>query len=150
MGRPQTGKFFILGPHLARIIHIVKNFAAEQECRGIMDIADMEMLSKTTVPGGDTFSKTRKALQTNIQVPWDRENRGDPTTKLTRRVYDYTDYVLGLGINEYGQAGLKYLHYSGRGRNDTEPDHYDSHCDFPCDGSPHMRGSRVATMAMYW
>lgn len=95
-----------------------------------MGVADKANLGQATVSGGPQYSSFRKALQTNVQIPWNKEEDGHLIPRVARRVYDYTNHVLeGLNIGEHGQSGFKYLHYSGRGRDDTEPDHYDAHCD---------------------
>jgi hypothetical protein len=63
-------------------------------------------------------------MQAGIKVQWDKEAEGDAIARLSRRVYDYTNRVLGLGIEEHGQEDLMSIQYFGRGRNDTEPDRY--------------------------
>ena len=111
-------------------IHLIEDFISEDECKAIMDIADKANLGQATVAGGPKYSKARKALQTNVQIPWNEEDSGHLIARVARRVYDYTNHVLGgLNIQEHGQSHIKYLHYSGRGRDDPEPDHYSAHCD---------------------
>jgi hypothetical protein len=132
-------------------IHLLENFIREDECEAILKIADESELNSATVGRGINQARIRKAMQTNIDVPWDKEHEDHPIARVSRRVYDYTNVVLeGLDIQEGGQARPKYLHYSGRGRNDTEPDHYAPHCDFECNGSKHQQSGRVATMVLYW
>lgn len=61
---------------------------------------------------------------------WEKEKNGDPIARLSRRVYDYTNYVLGLDIDEHGQEDLMSIQYFGRGANDTAPDRYTPHVSF--------------------
>ena len=111
-------------------IHLIEGFVDPEECKAILDVAEKATLGSATVAGGPKYSMARKALQTNVAIPWTQESNGHPIARVARRVYDYTNSVLeGLNIQEHGQSSFKYLHYSGRGRNDTEPDHYSAHCD---------------------
>lgn len=91
-----------------------------------------------------------KAMQAGIKVPWERENEGDHIAILSRKVYDFTNYILDLNVDEHGQEDLMSIQYFGRGANDTEPDRYTPHCDGDCTGLPHKTGTRMATMVMYW
>jgi hypothetical protein len=63
-------------------------------------------------------------MQAGITVDWSKEDKGDHIAILSRRVYDYTNHVLGLNIKEDGQEDLMSIQYFGRGENDTEPDRY--------------------------
>jgi hypothetical protein len=129
-------------------IHVIHDFVGEDECNAI-DKAVGTSSRRDAV--GDRNLQFRKAMTTSIEIPWEQEHEGHPIARLSRRVYEYTNHVLkDLDIQEAGQADLKFLHYSGRGRNDTEPDHHISHCDGDCSGSIHRTGKRVATMIMYW
>jgi hypothetical protein len=69
-------------------------------------------------------------MQAGIRVHWEKEKNGDPIARLSRRVYDYTNYVLGLDIDEHGQEDLMSIQYFGRGANDTSPDRYTPHVSF--------------------
>lgn len=132
-------------------IHIISDFITEEECQAMEDAA-RPILHKAAVAdgkGGSTISPNRKAMQAGIAVSWDKEEEGDPIASLSRRVYDYANYVTGLGFKENGQEDLMSIQYFGRGINDTEPDRYLPHCDGDCDGLPHKFGQRVATMVMY-
>ena len=132
-------------------IHVIDNFINEDECQA-MEEAAARTLHRATVAdgkGGSKFSENRKAMQAGIQVPWNKEAEGDPITRISRRVYDYTNHVLGLDIKENGQEDLMSIQYFGRGLNDTEPDQYTPHCDGDCTGLPHKSGTRMATMVMY-
>merc|ERR1712146_495697 len=109
-----------------------------------MELAAKPKLHKATVAdgkGGSHFSENRKAMQAGIKVHWDKEKSGDPIARLSRRVYDYVDHVLGLGIDEHGQEDLMSIQYFGRGVNDTAPDRYTPHCDGDCTGLPHKTGT---------
>lgn len=107
-------------------IHLIENFISPQECEA-MEQAAVKILHRATVAdgkGGSRYSENRKAMQAGIKVPWDKEKEGHPIAVLSRRVYDYTNHVLGLSINEKGQEDLMSIQYFGRGANDTEPDRY--------------------------
>jgi len=152
--RPKNGKArtsHIMLDRPASKIHVVEEFIGEEECEA-MELAAKPKLHKATVAdgkGGSHFSENRKAMQAGIKVHWDKEKSGDPIARLSRRVYDYVDHVLGLGIDEHGQEDLMSIQYFGRGVNDTAPDRYTPHCDGDCTGLPHKTGTRMATMVMY-
>ena len=133
-------------------IHVIENFITQEECDA-MEEAARPRLHRATVAdgkGGSHYSEHRKAMQAAIKVPWYMEKEGNPIARLSRRVYDYADRVLGLGIKENGQEDLMSIQYFGRGENDTAPDRYMPHCDSECIGTPHKIGNRIATMVMYW
>lgn len=46
-------------------------------------------------------------MAAGVPVDWSKEKGGDPIARLGRRIYDYTNYVLGLDVNEPGQSNLK-------------------------------------------
>jgi len=136
-------------------IHVVENFISEDECQAMEQSAE-KTLHRATVAdgkGGSQMSDNRKAMQAGITVKWEKEHDEEGMemhiAKLSRRVYDYTNHVLGLGIEEHGQEDLMSIQYFGRGLNDTEPDRYTPHCDGDCTGMPHKYGTRMATMVMY-
>ena len=107
-------------------IHVVEDFISQDECLA-MEQEAARTLHRATVAdgkGGSEFSPSRKAMQAGITVQWDKEKEGDLIARLSRRVYDYAEHVLKLGIDEHGQEDLMSIQYFGRGRNDTEPDRY--------------------------
>ncbi|MGV2389772.1 MAG UNVERIFIED_CONTAM: hypothetical protein LVR29_20510 [Microcystis novacekii LVE1205-3] len=107
-------------------IHVVDNFISEEECIA-MEKAAARTLHKATVAdgkGGSRLSDHRKAMQAGIRVPWHEEQSGNPIARLSRRVYDYTNYALNLNIDEHGQEDLMSIQYFGRGRDDEHPDRY--------------------------
>jgi hypothetical protein len=133
-------------------IHVVHDFIDAEECQAMEDAAE-PILHRATVAdgaGGSKYSENRKAMQAGIKVPWELEAAGNPIARLSRRVYDYTNHVLNLGIEEHGQEDLMSIQYFGRGYNDTAPDRYTPHCDGDCTGLVHKYGTRMATMVMYW
>ena len=132
-------------------IHVVEQFIAPDECQAMEDAAKATLHRATVADGkgGSRFSESRKAMQAGISVPWAKEADGNPIARLSRRVYDYANHVLGLGIEEFGQEDLMSIQYFGRGLNDTAPDRYTPHCDGDCTGLPHKSGTRMATMVMY-
>lgn len=142
----------VMHEHASSNIHVLENFIGQEECDAILKIAEADGLNRASVAGNmQNSNKFRKALQTNVAIPWDKENEGHPIARVGRRIYDYTNHALrGLNITEAGQSNLKYLHYTGRGRDDMEPDHYTGHTDGLCAGQQHQRGARVATMVLYW
>ena len=112
-------------------IHVIENFIDEEECKAMEEAAQSKLHRATVADGkgGSHFSEHRKAMQAGIKVPWAEEAKGNAIARLSRRVYDYTEHVLGLGIQEFGQEDLMSIQYFGRGVNDTEPDRYTPHCD---------------------
>jgi hypothetical protein len=89
-------------------IHVVENFIDDEECLAMEKAAEKHLHRATVADGkgGSRLSEHRKALQAGIVVPWDKEASGDPIARLSRRVYDYTNHVLGLKIDEHGQEDL--------------------------------------------
>lgn len=134
---------------VASRIHVIENFISEDECQAMEDEAAKSLHHATVADGkgGSQLSDNRKAMQAGIKVPWKTPEH--PIARLSRRVYDYTNHVLGLNIQENGQEDLMSIQYFGRGRNDTEPDRYTPHCDGDCTGAQHKYGTRMATMVMY-
>ena len=133
-------------------IHFIHDFITDDECKA-MEEAAKPKLHKATVASGDggyKLAESRKAMQAGVQVNWDKEKDGDLIAKLSRRVYDYNNYVTGLNISEFGQEKLMSIQYTGRGEDYKTPDRYLPHCDGDCEtGLPHRNGTRVATMIMY-
>lgn len=99
--------------------------------------------------GGSTLSQNRKAWQAGIAVDWSKETAGDPIAAVTRRLFDYANHVTGYNMKVEGQEDLMSIQYFGNGTDDPTPDRYTPHCDGECDGLPHKKGARVATMVMY-
>jgi hypothetical protein len=140
-------------------IHVIEGFISPDECRAMEEEAAKKLHRATVADGkgGSRLSEARKAMQAGIKVNWALENAspeeggggGHYIAKLSRRVYDYTNHVLGLNIQEFGQEDLMSIQYFGRGFNDTEPDRYTPHCDGDCTGLQHKNGTRMATMVMY-
>lgn len=132
-------------------IHVVDNFIDDEECLA-METAAAKSLHRATVAngkGGSQYSDNRKAMQAGIRVPWAHEAEGNPIARLSRRVYDYTNHVTGLNIDEHGQEDLMSIQYFGRGLDDEHPDRYMPHCDGGCTGLPFRNGTRMATMVVY-
>eukprot|EP00546_Thalassionema_frauenfeldii_P021698 CAMPEP_0178904160 /NCGR_PEP_ID=MMETSP0786-20121207/5545_1 /TAXON_ID=186022 /ORGANISM="Thalassionema frauenfeldii, Strain CCMP 1798" /LENGTH=506 /DNA_ID=CAMNT_0020575585 /DNA_START=30 /DNA_END=1550 /DNA_ORIENTATION=+ len=136
---------------LASQIHLLENFIDEEECRAMEEAARPKLHVATTADGkgGSKVSDARKAMQAAIRVPWHEEAKNDPIARLSRRVYDYTNHVLGLNITEDGQEDLMSIQYKGQGYDIPNPDRYTPHCDGDCTGLPHKMGTRMATMVMY-
>jgi hypothetical protein len=150
----DKGKSYDIGILLDRPrskIHLVSNFISEEECTAVEEAANpiLQVAVVDDGKGGSEVSKHRKAMQAGIRVNWDKEPEGDLVARLSRRVYDYANHVLGLNLRENGQEDLMSIQYFGRGANDTEPDRYFPHCDGACGGLPHKEGGRIATMVLY-
>ena len=134
-------------------IHVIHEFVDPEECQAALQVSqdDLYRAKVHDGQGGHKFSKHRKAWQANIKVHWELEEDGDYIARLSRRVYDYTNHVLGLNLQEEGQEDLMMIQYHGQGLDsDQPPDRYMPHCDGPCHGRPLKRASRMATMVMYW
>lgn len=133
-------------------IMFVEDFISQAECDAMDKSAQSMGLHRASVAdgqGGSQYSESRKAVQAGIDVNWEKEDSGDNIAILSRRVYDFTNHVLDLGISEHGQESLMSIQYVGRGLNDTQPDRYTPHCDGDCTGVPHKTGTRMATMVLY-
>jgi len=146
-----TRKVDVLHDRPASKVHVIQNFISKAECAAMEETA-IHKLHKATVAdgkGGSELSPNRKALQAGIHIPWKKEAKGNLLTKISRRVYDYTDHVLQMGIDEHGQEDLMSIQYKGRGVQDKEPDRYMPHCDGECKGMPHRQGQRMATIVIY-
>jgi hypothetical protein len=113
-------------------IHLIENFAYPEECAAVEEEAASNLHRASTADGkgGSTLSLARKAMQGSLKPKWNKEQEGDLVARLSRRVYDYTNYALGLNISESGQEPLMSIQYAGRGTNDTEPDRYTPHVSF--------------------
>ena len=95
-------------------IHVLENFISEEECKAMENEA-AKTLHKASVAdgkGGSRYSESRKAMQAGIKVKWEREGDGDAIARLSRRVYNYTNHVLGLNIQENGQEDLMSIQVS--------------------------------------
>jgi len=150
-GENVTRNVHILHERKGSNIHMLENFISEEECNAITDAA-RPLLHRGTVAdgkGGSKLSDHRKAMQAGIRVPWEKEEEGDLIARVVRRLYDYTNHATGYGLEVEGQEDLMSIQYFGRGKEDQAPDRYMPHCDGDCNGLPHKRGGRVATMVMY-
>lgn len=89
-------------------IHVVENFIDDEECIAMEEAAKASLHRATVADGkgGSRLSENRKAMQAGIVVNWSKEKDGDLIARLSRRVYEYTNYVLGLDIKEHGQEDL--------------------------------------------
>jgi hypothetical protein len=140
-------------------IHLIRNFITLKECDAFQEAAS-RILHRGTVAdgsGGSKLSDNRKAWQAGIHVPWEKEADGDLLARYTRRMYGYANYATGYGMDVAGQEDIMSIQYFGqdgehpRGSNYTSetPDRYTPHCDGSCEGLPHRKGARVATMVSY-
>lgn len=132
-------------------IHVIEDFAYKEECDAVQETASANLRQASTADGkgGSKISEARKAMQAAINPAWHLEGEGDLIARLSRRVYDYVNYELGMTLEEHGQEPLMSIQYFGRGYNDTAPDRYTPHCDGKCTGSPFEAADRMATMVIY-
>ena len=136
-------------------IHVLDNFITPEECRAIENTAAPRLQRAKVLDGqgGSKLSNERRAWQASIEIPWHLEDDQNPLTTVSRRVYDYTNHVLGLNISHHGQERLMSIQYFGRDDDDDDKDQpldqYESHCDGPCKGAPHQVPDRIATMVLY-
>ena len=130
-------------------IHAIESFITDEECQAMQAAAESQLHNATVADGkgGSQLSSSRKALQAGVVVPWQTPNH--PISRLSSRTYGYLNHALGMDIQTAGQEDLMSIQYFGRGKNDTDPDHYTPHCDGDCTGLPHKHGTRMATMVMY-
>ena len=132
-------------------VHVIEDFITDEECQA-MEEAALPKLHQATVAdgkGGSEISIARKALQAGIKVPWNLEESGNGIATISRKVYEYVNHVLNLGIDELGQEDLMSIQYEGRGSDEKEPDRYTPHCDGECEGLEFKPGNRMATVVMY-
>lgn len=145
-------KVSVMVSRKAAVVHVVEDFITEEECREVEREGRRKGLMKASVAdegGGSTFSPNRKALQAGISVNWNLEESGDLISRLSRRVFSYTNQYTNYGLSHEGQEDIMTIQYEGRGVKDTEPDRYMPHCDGDCEGDEFRVGSRVATMVIY-
>jgi len=135
-------------------IHVVSNFASDEECAAMEEEASSKLHAASTADGkgGAKVSAARKAMQAGIKPRFGEDGApldGNPIATLSQRVYEYTNHVLDMNLTHHGQEPLMSIQYFGRGRHDIEPDRYTPHCDGKCTGEPHPSGGRMATMVIY-
>jgi hypothetical protein len=146
-GRAHT--VHILHERPSSNIHVVHNFIQPHECEAIR-LAAQSTLHRGTVAdgkGGSRLSESRKAWQAGIKVDYDKQD--NPIADVSRRLFAYANDVTGYNMTLDGQEDIMSIQYFGDGVANPTPDRYMPHCDGTCDGTPHKRGGRVATMVMY-
>jgi hypothetical protein len=129
-------------------IHVVTDFISPEECKAIENAAS-PLLHRGTVAdgkGGSKLSDNRKAWQAGIKVDWSTDNL---IAAVSQRLFDYANHVTHYNLTVESQEDIMSIQYFGNGIQDRTPDRYMPHCDGDCDGLPHKRGGRVATMVMY-
>lgn len=125
-------------------IHLIENFITEEECVAMEETA-RPMLRKAVVAdgsGGHQESPNRKALQAGIVVPWDKEGQQHPITSISRRVYDYVNYAMGIEIDEHGQENLMSIQYKAENR--TGELKYEDYDQVRVENTSHMRALLLA------
>jgi hypothetical protein len=140
----------VLHDHSSSQIHLIEGFIDPHECDAIMPVTGQQLRPAMVHDGegGQQMSDHRKAWQAPVKIPWKLPEH--PLSQLSRRAYEYTNHVLGLNLEHHGQEHLMSIQYFGEGNETEQPDQYLPHCDGPCDGRPHKRGLRMATIVMYW
>lgn len=129
-----TRTVHIMHDRPASQIHVVENFATEEECAAMEADAEpnLHVASTADGKGGSKISAGRKAMQAGITPRFNDDGtprNGNLIAQLSGRVYKYVNAVLdhgpeSLNITHKGQEPLMSIQYFGRGRNDTEPDRY--------------------------
>jgi len=130
-------------------VHVIKNFISPEECAAIETA--LPQLNRAIVSdqkGSTQLSPNSATMQSLISIPWEDKSDGDFLQKISRRVYDYTNHVLKMGVNYHGQEDLMVTNYSGQGE-EKDADRHIIHCDGDCDGIDFREGQRVATMIMH-
>ncbi|GAX26960.1 hypothetical protein FisN_9Lh264 [Fistulifera solaris] len=127
-------------------IHVLHNFISTEECEAIRQAAEPTLHRGTVADGagGSKLSENRKAWQAG--VTYDAENPNDPILMVKKRLFAYANNVTGYGMELPGQEDLMSIQYFGSGVDNPTPDRYTPHCDGECNGFPHKKGGRVATM----
>lgn len=129
-------------------IHVLHDFISTEECLAIQNAADKHLHRGTVADGkgGHRLSESRKAWQAGIKVNHETDN---PISKVQKRLFAYANEMTGLNMTLQGQEDIMSIQYFGKGEDDPTPDRYTPHCDGDCNGRPHKKGGRVATMVMY-
>jgi hypothetical protein len=133
-------------------IHILKNFISAEECEAIRLAAESSLHRGTVADGkgGSRLSESRKAWQAGVKAG---KRKDDRILAVKKRLFDYanhaTGYGMSYGMSLAGQEDIMSIQYFGKGEDDPTPDRYTPHCDGDCNGLPHKKGARVATMVMY-
>jgi hypothetical protein len=140
----------VLHDYSSSQIHLIEGFIDPHECQAVLRAGEQHLRPAMIADrnGGFYVGEHRKAWQASINIPWILPDH--PLSQLSRRAYEYTNHVLGLNLQHYGQEHLMSIQYFGEGNETEQPDQYLPHCDGPCDGRPHKRGLRMATIVMYW
>jgi hypothetical protein len=152
-------------------IHVLHDFISAEECEAIRKAAEPTLHRGTVADGagGSKLSENRKAWQAG--VTYDAENPNDPILMVKKRLFAYANNVTGYEMELPGQEDLMSIQYFGSGVDNPTPDRYTPHCkysrclliepsfflilissslgDGECNGFPHKKGGRVATMVMY-
>jgi hypothetical protein len=127
-------------------IHVIHNFIEPEECQAVRDAVGNPIHQDGVMDNGTKLSGEHR--QTEIEIPWHLEGEHHPLTTLSRRVYEYTNFALGLNISEHGQEPLSSSQRY-RQEHHSKPDPYTAHCDGYCYKSPHRQNNRIATMMLY-
>jgi len=147
-----TRRVGILHDRPSSQIHVLHDFISAEECQAVQEAA-AKTLHRGTVAdgkGGSKMSENRKAWQAGVKVDWAKESQGDRIAAVKRRLFDYAQHAVGYNMTVDGQEDLMSIQYFGSEvEQGQKPDRYAPHCDGDCDGMPHKRGGRVATMVMY-
>lgn len=132
-------------------IHVIKHFIGDRECQVINDAVkpNMKETSIADFNNEGHIRTSQRIMMAHLNVPWERERRGDLIAKVSRRGFEYANDSLGLNIDKFPQEALNVFHYIGQGIEDMEPIHYGPHCDGECIGQRHETGGTIATMIAY-
>ena len=120
-------------------VHLMENFISEQECAAVEAAAKLER-----VEGANGLW----AVKGGFDIPWAAKD--SLLTSLATKFYSYArDQLRVMDLDAANAEQMFVLKYHGKGADSEAFDRYDPHCDGSCDGSPHEKGSRVATFIGY-
>ena len=157
-------------------IHVLENFISPEECQAVQAMAEPRLQRATVLvhdnnderPVKSKRFKERQAWQASIDMNDFVEDQNNhiqqPLLVLRERMYNYASHALNMTLSHEGQERLESIQYFGpeQPRSSSSPlddndeeneetllDRYESHCDGPCDGDPHVAPDRIATIIMY-
>ena len=122
----------------ARISH-VKDFVTSAECEAMMDYARPRLRRATHAKDGDmsAISSSRDAQQATVNAKAVSEAK-DVQARAVALANDFSNYSLSVD----GQEDLMAIQYN-------PGQQYMLHCDGSCDGTPFLKGGRLATVLMF-
>uniref|UniRef100_A0A7S1ZNJ8 Fe2OG dioxygenase domain-containing protein n=2 Tax=Trieres chinensis TaxID=1514140 RepID=A0A7S1ZNJ8_TRICV len=123
------------------LVAVVPHFASDADCAALMKAGKSDEHMGRAQEFGQGATEYRRSYSSNIQV--DYEDRSDPITRFSERMFAFVRDVGGYDVHGPGQEPINAVLYRRPG------DEYRPHCDGPCHGGPYNRGDRVATSILY-